>query len=217
MARRKNEDVMVVHRSDIFARGEWTGINPELLRLIEIARLYHKFLPRWGKHGVDEKENSEWQQIIPFGILSSHGKIFSYVKSNRSSETRLHGERFLGIAGHLRKSDTIEYGSLLGWFQREWLEEIRYEGLPFVWPIGVIHDPSRPVSSVHLGFAFLLFGHKLSVCVNDDEELIEAKWLTLKELDALHESDRASGLPGIENWSRLIMDYLKNNRELLAL
>lgn len=215
MSAKRNEDVMVVDRSDIFSRGEWFGINPEFYRILEIVRKYHKFLPRFGSQGIEE--NPEWQQIIPFGVLSSHGKIFSYVKSDRSSETRLHKERMIGIAGHLRKRDTADYGSLIGWFRREWCEEIEYHGLPFAFPIGVIHDPSRPVSACHLGFAFLLCGDELSVRVKADEEIIEAKWLTLDELAEINKKERRRGLPGIDNWSLQVMEFLESNRDLLAL
>lgn len=209
------EHVMVVHRDDIFRDGEWHGINPAFLRLLEIVRRHHKFLPRHGTHGVEQ--DSRWQQIIPFGVLASQGRIFCYIKSDKSGESRLHHERMIGIGGHLRERDTIDHGSLLGWFEREWCEEVRYEGLPFAWPIGVIHDTSRPVSAVHLGFAFLLYGDKLSISVKADEELTEAKWLTLDELFAVHREDKAKGFAGIDNWSMAILEYLKNNRELLAL
>lgn len=206
---------MVVHRDDIFAGGEWEGINPNFFQLLEIVRISHRFLPRWGTHGVEE--DSQWQQIIPFGVLASQGRIFSYVKSKQSGETRLHGERLLGIGGHICQPDTIKFGSLLGWFQREWCEEIHYEGLPFAWPIGAIHDTSRPVSSVHLGFAFLLYGDELSIRIKAHEEIVEAKWLSIEELLRLHEGDKAKGLRGIDNWSLPVLEYLKNNRELLAL
>lgn len=215
MSQKRNEEVMVVHRSEVFARGEWIGINPEFYRIIDIVRKYHKFLPRFGEHGVEE--NPEWQQIIPFGVLSSQGKIFSYVKSDRSSEARLHKERMIGIAGHLRKRDTADYGSLIGWFRREWCEEIEYHGLPFAFPIGVIHDPSRPVSALHLGFAFLLCGDELSVRIKAHEELVEAKWLTLEELTEINKKEKRRGLLGIDNWSLQVMEFLESNRELLAL
>ncbi|MBI2122291.1 MAG: hypothetical protein HYT98_04185 [Candidatus Sungbacteria bacterium] len=218
MARRnrENEEVMVVHRDDIFANGSWMGINPEFSRLLKVVRQCHKFLPRFGKNGVDETYTTEWLQVIPFGVLSAQEKIFSYVKSNRSSETRLHGERMIGIAGHLRKRDTTDYGSLIGWFRREWCEEIRYEGLPFAFPIGVIYDPSRQVSAAHLGFAFLLMGDELSVRINAGEELEEAKWWSLEELTERDQKEKARGLLGIDNWSLEIMKYLNNNPDLLA-
>ncbi len=206
---------MVVHREEVFSQGEWRGINPYFLRIAEVVRLSHRFLPRWGPNGVEN--DPQWQQIIPFGVLASQGRIFNYVKSDRSSESRLSGERMLGVGGHLNQRDTIDYGGLLHWFHREWYEEIRYEGLPFVWPIGVIHDPSRQVSSVHLGFTFLLYGDELSVRIREGEKLAEAKWLSLDELFTLHQKDRARNLPGIDNWSLLIMEHLKQNRELLAL
>lgn len=206
---------MVVHRNDVFSPEEWFGINHGFFKILEIVRKHHKFLPRWGEKGVEN--NPDWQQIIPFGVLASQGRLFSYVKSDRSGESRLYHERMIGIGGHLREPDTVEYGSLLGWFHREWCEEIQYEGLPFAWPIGVIHDPSRPVSAVHLGFAFLLYGDELRIRIKAHEEIVEAKWLSLDELFAVEKEDRAKGLPSVDNWSHLILEYLKDNRELLAL
>jgi len=199
------ENVMVVHKDDIFKHGEWQGLNDrDFMKLLDIVRQKHTFLPRW-----DMEDDPNWQQIIPFGIFVAQKHIFSYVKAGGSSEKRLVGERFVGIAGHLRQSDYVDYGSLLQWFEREWNEEICYKGSPFVWPIGVIHDISRPVSACHLAFVFLLYGSKMNLQIRAFEEIAEAKFLTLDEFDGVE--------PSVDNWSRAALDYLKQNRNLLAL
>ncbi len=200
------EKVMAVRRDDIFRDGEWDGLNDkDFMKLLDVVRQRHVFLSRW-----DIEDNPMWQQIIPFGVFVSQKHVFSYVKAERSSEKRLVGERLVGIAGHLRQSDIVDYGSLLQWFEREWNEEIRYEGSPFIWPIGVIHDVSRPVSACHLGFAFLLYGSRMSLRVRaPEEEIVEAKFLPLDELDELRGQ--------IDNWSIIVLDHLKKYRGLLAL
>lgn len=202
--RRPAEKVMAVRSEDIFRNGEWDGLNDkDFMNLSDIVRQKHVFLPRW-----DIEENPEWQQIIPFGVFVATKHIFSYVKSDESPEKRLVGERLLGIGGHLRQSDIVDYGSLLQWFEREWNEEIRYEGSPFVWPVGVIHDKSRPVSACHLGFVFLIYGSKMNLQIRAFEEITEAKFLTLDELDTRGDLD---------NWSRLVIDHLKKYRAPLAI
>lgn len=202
--RGKPEKVMVVHHDDMFANGEWAGLNVNFMDILETVRLKHVFMPRW-----DIEDDPAWQQIIPFGIFAAKKHIFSYVKAGGSSEKRLVGERFVGVAGHLRQSDVVDYGGLFQWFEREWNEEVRYEGSPFAWPIGVIHDTTRPVSACHLGFVFLLYGSKMSLRIKAFEEIADAKFLTLDELDA--ERGR------VDNWSRAALDYLKAHRKFLAL
>ena len=198
------EKVMAVRSDDIFLNGEWDGLNDkDFMNLLDTVRQKHVFLPRW-----DIEENPEWQQIIPFGVFVAIKHIFSYVKADGSPEKRLVGERISGIGGHLRQSDIVDYGNLLQWFEREWNEEIRYEGSPFIWPIGVIHDKSRPVSACHLGFVFLVYGSKMNLQIKAFEEIAEAKFLTLDELEKC---------PDIENWSRLVVNHLKKYRNLLAL
>lgn len=202
--RGKSEKVMAVHRDDIFVGGEWSGLSANFMGILEVVRRKHLFMPRW-----DIEDDPQWQQIIPFGMFAAQKHIFSYVKAGESSEKRLVGERLVGIAGHLRQSDVVDYGGLFQWFEREWNEEVRYEGSPFAWPIGVIHDASRSVSACHLGFAFLLYGHRMSLRIKAFEEIADAKFLTLDELDAERRH--------IDNWSRTVLDYLKENRNFLAL
>jgi predicted NUDIX family phosphoesterase len=216
MARgKKTESVMVVHRDDMFQGGEWIGLNTEFFRLLEIVRLRYTFMPRWGENGVEE--DPQWLQIIPFGVLTSQGRIFSFVKSTGSSEKRLHGEWFIGVGGHLQQLDVTSYGSLLSWFQREWFEEVEYSGHPFVFPVGVVYDPSRPVGAVHLGFTFLLYGDELSIRVKAHDELILGKWLSIEELDRIHVEDRERGKPGLAPWCIVILEHLRKHRTLLAL
>jgi predicted NUDIX family phosphoesterase len=212
MDRFKDEKVMVVHRDHIFYPKEWTGINPKFFKLLETVRKTHTFLPR-----NEVENNPAWQQIIPFAVLVCHGKIFCYIKSHEAGEQRLVNERMIGIGGHLRPQDTIDYGSLLGWFEREWREEVQYKGLPFAVPIGVIHDPTRDVSAVHLGFTFILYGNEFSIRIRDGEELKEGRWLSLEDFKEIDILDKARGLGGIDNWSTAIINYLRKNRGILTL
>lgn len=212
MARTQDEKVMVVHRDHIFFPREWTGINPRFFKLLETVRRTHTFLPR-----SEVETDPTWQQVIPFAVLVCHGKIFSYIKSHEAGEQRLANERMIGVGGHLRPQDTINYGSLLGWFEREWREEVRYEGLPFAVPIGVIHDPNRDVSAVHIGFIFMLYGNEFSIRIRDGEELKDGRWLSLEDFLAIDKLDKARGLRGVDNWSTAILNYLRKNREILTL
>lgn len=160
---------------------------------------------------VDSPDDSQYKriglhlpQILPYiAITDGKGKYLSY--SRNGTETRLYGNRSIGIGGHVDIDDivfkhdgvmptsTIELACM-----RELSEEISWQGddsssLEFT---KLIVDTSNPVGKVHVGlFTTLVYPN-----AQPQKELHDAKWLTADELK--------TNIIAYENWSQLIIREL---------
>lgn len=143
-------------------------------------------------------------QILPYiTVTDGEGKYLSY--SRNGTETRLHGSRSIGIGGHVDITDINENLDILELIQtathRELEEEINLlcDGDWLVSKINLgklIVDTTNPVGEVHVGlFSTLVYPH-----AQPQEELHDAKWLSVEELKA--------NIDEYENWSKLIIEGL---------
>lgn len=145
-------------------------------------------------------------QILPYiAVTDGEGKYLSY--SRNGTETRLHGSRSIGIGGHIDINDisfggnsNFDYlGTVISGIMRELYEEINLDltssNTPFTLD-KLIVDTTNPVGEVHVGlFSKLVYPH-----AQPQEELHDAKWLTVDELKA--------SIDEYENWSKLIIEGL---------
>lgn len=160
---------------------------------------------------VDSHDDSQYKriglhlpQILPYIVITDgKGKYLSY--SRNGTETRLYGNRSIGIGGHVDIDDivfkhdgvmstsTIELACM-----RELSEEISWQdddssSIEFT---KLIVDTSNPVGRVHVGlFTTLVYPN-----AQPQEELYDAKWLTADDL--------RSNIKAYENWSQLIIREL---------
>lgn len=159
---------------------------------------------------VDSHDDSQYKriglhlpQILPYIVITDgKGKYLSY--NRNGTETRLYGNRSIGIGGHVDIDDivfkhdgviptsTIELACM-----RELSEEILYDDNSIIKFTKLIVDTSNPVGKVHVGlFTTLVYPN-----AQPQEELYDAKWLTADEL--------RTNIKAYENWSQLIIkDYL---------
>lgn len=161
---------------------------------------------------VDSHDDSQYKriglhlpQILPYIVITDgKGKYLSY--NRNGTETRLYGNRSIGVGGHVDIDDivfkhdgviptsTIELACM-----RELSEEILWQddGSSSLEFTKLIVDTSNPVGKVHVGlFATLVYPN-----AQPQEELYDAKWLTADDL--------RSNIKAYENWSQLIIkDYL---------
>ena len=151
-------------------------------------------------------------QILPYiAVTDGEGKYLSY--SRNGTETRLHGSRSIGIGGHVDIYDSYDTyneedtywqsieATILSACRRELEEEISLtcagDWLVSKTNLGkLIVDTTNPVGEVHVGlFSKLVYPH-----AQPQEELHDAKWLTVDELKA--------SIDEYENWSKLIIEGL---------
>ena len=148
-------------------------------------------------------------QILPYiAVTDGEGKYLSY--SRNGTETRLHGSRSIGIGGHIDVVDMYDPDyellnnikeTIIQATIRELEEEINLlcdgDWLVSKTNLGkLIVDTTNPVGEVHVGlFSKLVYPH-----AQPQEELHDAKWLTVEELKA--------NIDEYENWSKLIIEGL---------
>lgn len=148
-------------------------------------------------------------QILPYiAVTDGEGKYLSY--SRNGTETRLHGSRSIGIGGHIDVVDMYDPDyevlnnikeTIIQATIRELEEEINLlcdgDWLVSKTNLGkLIVDTTNPVGEVHVGlFSKLVYPH-----AQPQEELHDAKWLTVEELKA--------SIDEYENWSKLIIEGL---------
>lgn len=192
------ESILVVKRTHLFSDNAWYGLRfDNFTDYLSIITSKKEFLPR---HEMEE--NPEYKQIIPYLIFMHNEKLFVMQRTSTASETRLQNKYTLGIGGHIRQED-IKNGDLFDWANREFHEEVSYNGTMTIEPFGILNDDTNSVGQVHLGFVFLLYGHSDAISVKS--ELKSGTLLSLNECKQL--------LPQFETWSAFVLEALLEHKK----
>lgn len=197
------EKVLVVKRDDIFAYGFWHGIKGKNLNhYVNLISNKHDFLPR-GK----VEEDAHWQQIIPYLIFEYQGKIFLMRRKSNHTDKRLADKYSIGIGGHINKRDIrdikVDKGTaIMEWAQREFEEEINYDGKYRAEFLGLINDDSNDVGLVHLGLVIKLTGDSGKISVRDEHK--SGKLVGVREASKYYKH--------METWSRIVYDFLSQKK-----
>ena len=192
------ENILVVPTNTLFFEGVWQGLRGvdelNLATYLHIIQNQCLFLSR-----PEMEENPAYKQIIPYLIFKYQDKYFLMQRASKASESRLRSKFSLGIGGHIRQED-MQGSSIFEWARREFAEEVTYSGNLDVQMLGILNDDSNAVGQVHVGLVMLLTGDSAQISVN--EELKSGELLTIAEC-ALFEDQ-------MENWSKVVFNYLKN-------
>lgn len=192
-----NERILVVPRTAIMDEPHWRGIkeiDPALcITLIKNNQQYH---PR----GLMEEDVS-FKQIIPYIVFEYQDLYFLMQRSSQATEQRLADLYTLGIGGHIRQED-IQTNDLVAWAQREFEEEISYNGSYSVEIVGMINDDFVPVGKYHVGIAMIFHADSNEVAVKS--ELASGTLLPLEEIMHFHAS--------MESWSQIILSHLLDHK-----
>ena len=161
---------------------------------------------------VDSKDNKVYQdigyllpQILPYiTIMDLDGNYLTY--SRNGTETRLHGSRSIGIGGHIDITDMYDqYYSVFNnpietikqATNRELYEEVGIDLEPELFKFNkLIVDTTNSVGKVHVGLTSTIVMDYTDI--QPQEELHDAKWLSVEELKA--------NIDEYENWSKLIIE-----------
>ena len=193
-ARLSDEQILVVSTQRLYASfGQWNGIkNVDERTFATFVVQEGLFVAR-----APAEQDPLLKQIIPYLVFQHDGALFLMRRTSKSREQRLHDRYTLGIGGHIRQED-IKNHDIFAWADREFHEEICYEGSFTTRLLGVINDDSDEVGTVHVGCVYLLMGGSSAIAIRD-----ELAWGALTPLnECIVFRDR------MESWSRLVLDFL---------
>ncbi len=199
----QDEQVLVVERKILEQVGLFQGLTTDVHRYLEV--LFDSSVLRFMPRPQAEKDPS-YKQLIPYVIMSCDGKYLTYVRGRRAGETRLVGNRSIGIGGHINPIDNemplfdTDYRELYNnAVEREVAEEVSIEANHTDSIVALLNDDTTEVGSVHLGVVH----HWLldSSAVTKREQMItRMEFMTPTELQDVRDS--------METWSQFCLDYL---------
>jgi predicted NUDIX family phosphoesterase len=199
----RDEQVLVVERKVLEQVGLFHGLTTDVDRYLSV--LFDPAVLRFMSRPQAEKDPS-YKQLIPYVIMSFDGKYLTYVRGRRAGETRLVGNRSIGIGGHINPIDNeiplfdTDYRGLYNnAVEREVAEEVSIEAGHTDSIVALLNDDTTEVGSVHLGVVH----HWLldSPAVTKREQMItQMDFMTLSGLQDVHDS--------METWSQFCLDYL---------
>lgn len=189
-----DEQILVVKRDTLFPDGDWQGLKIEgLEQCLNTIEQNAEFHPR-----AQMETDPTYKQIIPYLIFQHEDKFFLMQRSGKASEKRLQSLYTLGIGGHVRAEDLQQGSSLFDWAQREFHEEVQYEGNFKIGTLGILNDDSNDVGKVHMGLVLMIFGESDEISVKS--ELAGGELVTFDKL--------IEQLPNMETWSQIIVKTL---------
>jgi predicted NUDIX family phosphoesterase len=143
-----------------------------------------------------------FKQIIPYVLVRHQGSYLMTRRTNRQTESRLHGKYSVGIGGHINDAERCAEGEniLQAGLERELAEEIRLDGTRrSLELVGLISDDSTPVGQVHLGLVYLLETGSPDYSVQEPD-LMTAEWAGVELL--------RERCPQMESWSQLAFEHV---------
>jgi len=157
------------------------------------------------------EQDPTYLQIIPYVVIHSTDKIFTYFRLNKGTESRLHGKMSIGIGGHVDRPEgmSMEYTQVV-WDSayRELYEELNIQLTNDFLEITntgiIIHNPVDDVGKVHLGLLMKcnIQGREVGVA---EEDKIQGKFYTHEEIREMYDSNPED----FETWTEIALKELK--------
>lgn len=192
-----NEKILVVQRQHFFGtQPPFLGFQPltDFSSIQSIVTKHQEF--HWR---ATMEENPTYKQIIPYLVFEHNNTYFLMRRKETASEQRLKNKYSLGIGGHIRQED-LNSNNIIDWAQREFQEEVSYQGNLTTTPLGLINDDSDAVGQVHIGFVFLLRGDSPQIAIRAEHK--EGRLVSLEDCKMMYDD--------LESWSKFVCDYLIN-------
>lgn len=194
-----DEEILVVRCATLFESiPAWQGIQTNTQNFMHIISNSSIFMPR--SHA---ETNPAFKQIIPYMLFIFHNKLFVMQRKNSASEQRLASKFSLGIGGHVRQED-MTTNNIIDWANREFEEEVTYQGSKTIQIVGILNDDSNDVGKVHLGIIMLVQADSDNITINDEHK--SGVLLTRDECINL--------APQMETWSQICFQFLLDQKIL---
>lgn len=197
----QDEQVLVIPRSTLEQVGMFQGLAFDVERYIKA--IFAPGVPRFMPRPLAEKDPS-FKQIIPYVLMTHGGKYLSYVRGKRAGETRLVGNRSIGIGGHINPIDDAPlfgsfYDAYLTAVEREVTEEVSVTTKHKDSVIALLNDDSNEVGSVHLGIVH---------CWQLDAPNVDRKEQMITQMSFMSPAELNAVRDTLETWSAKCLDYL---------
>jgi predicted NUDIX family phosphoesterase len=198
----QEEQILVVERRVLEQIGMFQGLAFDVERYLR--NIFVQGVPRFMPRSEAEKDPT-YKQIIPYVIMIYDGKYLSYVRGRRAGETRLVGNRSIGIGGHINPRDDMPlfnadfYQTYITAVEREVAEEVSVKAHHSDHIVALLNDDSNDVGRVHLGIVH--YWVLDSSQVGKREQMIsQMAFMTLGQLQEVRDT--------LETWSQLCLDSL---------
>jgi predicted NUDIX family phosphoesterase len=198
----QDEQVLVVEREVVEREGMFHGLMFDVQRYVD--KLFAAGVPRFMRRSQAETDPN-YKQIIPYVIMTHGGKYLSYVRGRRAGETRLVGNRSIGIGGHINPGDNLPlftadfYDTYVTAVEREVMEEVVVDAGHTDRVVALLNDDSNAVGQVHLGLVHCWTLDMPNV-TRREQMITQLAFMTPAELRAVRDS--------METWSQLCLDGL---------
>lgn len=197
------EQVLVVERKVFESVGTFHGLNFDVQRYLDA--LFEQDVPRFISRSKAEKDPSH-KQIIPYVIMICEDKCLTYVRGKRAGETRLVGNRSIGIGGHINPVDdaiplfNTDFSDVYrAAVQREVGEEVSVDASYTDRVVALLNDDSNEVGQVHLGVVHCWVLDAPNV-TKREQMITQMDFMTVEQLRAVRDT--------METWSQLCLDGL---------
>ncbi len=200
----QDEQVLVIERKVLEQVGMFQGLNFDIEQYLK--KIFVPGVPRFMPRAQAEK-NPAYKQLIPYVLMTCDGKLLTYVRGKRAGETRLVGNRSIGIGGHINPVDDMPlfsanfYETYLAAVAREVAEEVTVEANHKDRVVALLNDDSKEVGQVHLGIVHLWTLDTPGI-VRREQMITQMSFMSLPELQQLRDT--------METWSQLCLDNIPN-------
>jgi len=205
----QEEQVLVVERKVLEQVGMFHGLTFDVDRYLH--KLFVPGVPRFIPRSQAEVDPA-YKQLIPYVLMTYDGKYLSYVRGRRAGETRLVGNRSIGIGGHINPVDWTlfsaePYKTYLTAVEREVAEEVSVETSHTDRVVALLNDESNEVGRVHLGIVhyWILDAPKVS---KREQMITQMSFMTPAELQEVRDT--------LETWSGLCLTRLTEMTKSLS-
>lgn len=195
--------MLVVERRVFDELGAFSGLEFDVERYLD--GLFAVGAPRFMARAEAEKDPTH-KQLIPYVLMTCGDKCLTYVRGKRAGETRLVGNRSIGIGGHINPVDdevplfNVDYRQVYeAAVQREVAEEVNVETPHTDRIVALLNDDSNEVGQVHLGIVHLWSLEAPSV-TRREQMITQLEFMGLDELARVRDA--------METWSQRCLDGL---------
>ncbi len=205
----QEEQILVIETKILEQLGLFQGLAFDVDRYLR--EIFVQGVPRFMPRSQAEQDPSH-KQLIAYVIMAYRGKYFSYVRGRRAGETRLVGNRSIGIGGHINPIDADNsslfaylYDNYLTAVLREVAEEVSVETNYTDSVVALLNDDSNDVGSVHLGIVH--YWNLDAPNIDKREQMItQMTFMTPEELQQVRDT--------LETWSQKCLDGLAQMEKL---